>query len=99
MAYSTTYGLTRQSSFLAFYLDEGQVTHSQVALWGYATADAAATVETAGYFNAAASLVSKGDAIDAIMVLGGAPVRKSYVVTSANGVTPVTIGLLTTTAG
>lgn len=99
MAYNATYGLTRQTAFLGFYLDEGQVVHSQVAGWGYATADTAATVETSGYFNAAASLVSKGDQIDAAMVLGGTPVRKSYVVTSANGVTPVTIALQTTTAG
>lgn len=99
MAYSATYGLTRQTNALGFYLDEGQVTHSQVSNWGYATADTAATVETSGYFNAAAALVSKGDAIDAVMVLGGTPVRKSYVVTSANGVTPVTIVIQQATAG
>ena len=99
MAYSATYGLNRQSTFLGFYLDAGQVSPSQVSNWGYATADTAATVETSGYFNAAASLVQKGDAIRAAMVLGGTPVLKNYVVTSANNVTPVTIALQTATAG
>ena len=99
MAYNATYGLARQSTFLGFYLDAGQVYPSQVSNWGYATADTAATVETSGYFNSAASLVQKGDTIRAAMVMGGAPVLKDYIVTSANGVTPVTIGLQTATAG
>lgn len=99
MAYNTMYGLTRQSAYLAQYLDAGQVYPSQVSNWGYATADTAATVEGAGYFNAVASFVQKGDTIDATMAIGGTPVRKSYVITSANGVTPVVIALQTTTAG
>ena len=99
MAYNTTYGLTRQSAYMAMYLDAGQVSPSQVSHWGYATADTAATVETSGYFNSAATLLAKGDVIDASMVLGGTPVFKNYVVTSASGATPVTIALQTTTAG
>lgn len=99
MAYNTTYGLQRLSAFLGFYLDAAQVYPSQVSQWGYATADTAATVETSGYFNAAASLLQKGDRIEAVMVMSGTPVTKNYVVTSANNVTPVTIVIQQATAG
>lgn len=64
----------------------------------YATDDAAATVETAGYFNAAASVLGVGDTIDAIMAAGGTPVLKTYVVTVNTG-SAVTIALQATTAG
>jgi hypothetical protein len=99
MAYNPIYGLTRQAAFLGFYLDAGQVSPSQVSNWGYATADAAATVEASGYFNAVASQLGKGDCIRAVMALGGAPVLKDYVVTSASGATPVTIAIQQATAG
>ena len=99
MAYSATYGLTRQSNALGFYLDAGQVYPSQVSRWGYATADTAATVEGGGYFNPAPTILAKGDIIEAVMVLGGTPVHKTYVVTSASGAATVVIALQTTTAG
>ncbi len=99
MAYNTTYGLTRQSNALGFYLDAGQTSPSQVSRWGYASADAAATVETAGYFNAASSTLGKGDIIEAVLAISATPVNKTYIVTSASGATPVTVGLQTTTAG
>ncbi len=62
------------------------------------TADAAATVETAAYFDAAYLRLPKGTIIDAVMAVGGTPVRKSYVVT-ASSASGVTIALQTATAG
>lgn len=64
----------------------------------YATVDAAATVESAGYFNAAAGLLLVGSLITAVMAAAGTPVTKRYVVTGLTaGV--VTIALAATTAG
>jgi hypothetical protein len=69
--------------------------------YGYVSADAAATVEAAGYFDAATTLLNPGDTIDAVMAVGGTPVLKSYVVTSNAVATGghVVIALQTTTAG
>lgn len=68
--------------------------------WRYATADAAATVETAGYFNNARSRLAVGDSIDAVMVIGGTPVKKSYVVLTVPAAgSNITIGIATATAG
>lgn len=64
----------------------------QVARWLYTTDDAAATVETAGYFNAASAKLKKGDIIEASMVNSGAPVGKNYIVT-ANAAGVVTIAV------
>lgn len=58
--------------------------------WMYATDDAAATVEAANYFNAAAGVLTKGDIILASMVRSGTPVGKSYIVTANSG-TVVTV--------
>lgn len=69
-----------------------------ISEWSYVTADTAATVETAAYFNTAYNLLSKGDVIEAVMVMGGTPVAKRYVVTASSS-TAVTIALQTTTAG
>jgi hypothetical protein len=65
----------------------------------YATDDAAATVETAGYFNGARALLTPGDLIFACMANSGTPVLKGYVVLTVPASGNVTIGLLTTTAG
>lgn len=101
MAYSATYGLSR-IAFLGYYGDAttpGQPT-TQKSIWGYVTADTAATVEGAGYFPAAtlSGVVSVGDVIEAVMVVGGTPVKKTYVVTVSTSST-ITIALQTATAG
>lgn len=78
----------------------GAVTQTQISKWLYGTADAAATVEAAGYFNGARSYLTVGDAIDAVMATGGTPVRKSYVVLTVPAAgSNVTIGLQTTSSG
>ena len=72
---------------------------TSTGLFAYGTADAAATVEASDYFNSATALLQKGDIIFASMVVGGTPVLKSYIVTSATGAAAVTVALQTTTAG
>ena len=76
------------------------VPATQKSIWGYVTADTAATVETAGYFPGATvgTQVAVGDLIDASMVVGGTPVTKRYVITVASSA-GVTIALQQTTAG
>jgi hypothetical protein len=69
------------------------------SLWRYATDDAAATVETAGYFNSARGLLTVGDAINASMVLAGTPVVKNYVVLTVPVSGNVTITIAQATAG
>ena len=76
--------------------NNGTVT---VNLFSYTTPDAAAVVEAANYFNAAAVSFIKGDVIQASMVSGGTPVLKHYIVTSATGASPVTVAIQTVTAG
>lgn len=71
----------------------------QVGMLIYATDDAAATVEAAGYFNGARAFLRKGDIILATMVNGGTPVTKQYVATAVPASGNVTIALQTTTAG
>ncbi len=65
----------------------------------YGTADAAAVVEAAGYFNSARALLRVGDIINATMVYGGTPVTKTYVVLTVPATGNVTIGLQATAAG
>jgi len=101
MAYNATYGLTR-IAYLGFYGDAttpGQPATAK-SIWGYVTADTAATVEGAGYFPAASlyTSVAVGDVIEAVMVVGGTPVKKTYVVTASTS-SAITIALQTTTAG
>jgi len=66
-----------------------------LTVWGYATADAKATVETAGYFNNAKADkdLQKGDQILAAMVIDGSTVAAHYVVTNLNSGGNVTIAL------
>lgn len=64
------------------------------SMWTYHTADDAATVETAGYFNSQAKLMAVGDIIFAVLLIGGAQVTKGYHVTANTG-TVVTIAAST----
>ncbi len=80
-------------------LASGIAKQAQVSGWRYATDDAAATVETAGYFNAARSILAVGDSIEAHMAMGGTPVLKFYVVTAVPATGNVTIALAATAAG
>lgn len=66
------------------------------SVYTYATADAPAAVETAAYFDGAASFLTKGDVIICSMTRGGTPVAKTYIVTANTG-TAVTIVLQTVT--
>jgi hypothetical protein len=88
-------GLRRTTHRGAVGNGDGSVTSS----WAYDTNDTAAVVEAANYFNTAAPQFAKGDTIDAVMVRGGTPVRKSYVVTSATAAATVVVALQTATAG
>lgn len=56
----------------------------------FITNDLASEVVGSGYFNDLANEVNKGDRIDASVDMDGTPQGRSYMVTSANGVTPVT---------
>ena len=55
--------------------------------WQYTTADTTATVDTAGYFNDVADLVTVGDVIQAITSSGGTPSYDSYHVSANDGST------------
>lgn len=63
----------------------------------YVTNDDAATIQAANYFNPLAAQVSKGDLFEVSIDVDGTAVTKSYVVSSANGATTVTLALQTTT--
>lgn len=56
----------------------------------YASTDDHATVKASAYFNADAKRLRKGDQIDCTLSAGGTPTTTQLVVTSADGVTPVT---------
>ena len=77
----------------------GAATGNSVYTYAYATADAAAAVETAGYFNNARKLLAVGSVIQASMVYGGTSVLKNYVVTAVPATGNVTIALAATAAG
>jgi len=58
--------------------------------WSYTTADLTAVVDTAGYFNNAADILTIGDVIYAITDTGGTPSYDSYLVNAnASGVVDV----------
>lgn len=76
---------------------DGAPTQTTIRQRFYATADAVATVETAGYFNAARARLTKGDVLVAVMVALGTPVLKQYVFTAVPASGNVTIALQTTT--
>lgn len=58
---------------------------------GYVTEDDAAAVQTAGYFNSLSGQLNKGDQIDVTLDVDATPVRRDYVVTSANGAAVVVV--------
>ena len=66
-------------------------------VWSYTTPDAIADVNTAGYFNAAASLLRVGDVIFCFTSTGGTPAMSIVWVNSNSGtVVDVTDGLTVT---
>lgn len=71
----------------------------QAGLLVYATDDAAATVETAGYFNGARAFLRKGDILLATMANGGTPITKQYAFTAVPATGDVTIAIQTVAAG
>lgn len=54
-------------------------------LWHYATADAAASVDSSGYLNGAADLLRVGDFIFANTDTGGTPAHGIFVVRANSG--------------
>lgn len=54
-------------------------------LWHHATPDAAATVESAGYFNPATDMVRPGDLVISTTATGSTPVSNIYTVATNNG--------------
>jgi hypothetical protein len=63
------------------------------AIYAYKTADAIADVNTAGYFNALANVLSVGDLIYCVTSTGTTAVATLvYVVSNASGVVDVTDG-------
>lgn len=63
----------------------------------YATNDTAAVVEAAGYFDALAASIGKGDLIIASLDVDGTPASRTYIV-AANSGTAVTIAASQATA-
>lgn len=100
MAYSKTTSPLLRQNMQGFYGDATARVDSVKYAWSYVTADAAATVEVANYFDAQTDL-QKGDIIAAVMAVGGTPVLKNYVVLTGigSGDAHNTIGLATGTAG
>lgn len=78
---------------------DGNPTSPTIYDMRYATNDAAATVETAGYWNGARALLTVGSQITATMAAGGTPVLKTYVVTVVPATGNVVAVLQATAAG
>jgi len=72
---------------------------AQITVWGYATKDAAATVETAGYFNNARARLTVGDSITCTFAQGGTPILKSLRVMTVPATGNITVGQNSVTAG
>lgn len=99
MAFNNNVSPLTRRDMLGSVGDATSRTDSVKYSYGYVTADTAATVEVAGYFNAMATTLTVGDIISAVMNagVGATPVYKEYVVTA---ITPnVTLALQTGTAG
>ncbi len=60
---------------------------AQTRLYGYKTPDAAAVVDTEGYFNAAARLLPVDSVIFATVATGGTPAHGIFVVSENDGST------------
>ena len=96
---NTERALARQQTPTPVGLASGAQKNALISLFSYGTDDAAATVEAAGYFNAARARLTVGSIIIASMANAGTPVVKTYVVTAVPATGNVTIALATTTAG
>ncbi|RWI96090.1 hypothetical protein [Mesorhizobium sp.] len=72
---------------------------AKVNFFHYATADAAATVTTDGYFNAARDKLQVNDVIEAMTVAGGVGDKLSLKVTAAPASGNVTTAVNTDAAG
>lgn len=59
--------------------------HQGKRIWSYNTADTAATVDTAGYFNSVANFLNVGDVIMANVDTGGTPGYGIFVVNANSG--------------
>lgn len=70
----------------------GTGSTATAGLWHYKTNDAAATVETANYFNSLVGEMNVGDVIWASLAQATAPIGKTYTVTANSG-TVVTIAV------
>jgi hypothetical protein len=91
--------LVRRSHQTPVGLAAGTPSDRLIGGWDYATDDAAATVEAAGYFNGARAFLRVGDIITAVMAAAGTPIGKNYVVLTVPASGNVTIGIFTATAG
>lgn len=81
-------GLNRLANF-------GVVGNNQPpSLWLYVTDDAHAAVAGAGYFNAQAQFMRKGDLIEVVTAFNGTPLNRRYMVTAVTA-TVVTIAAVT----
>lgn len=98
MSYSET-SLARLTSPTSIGLASGKPRQEVSSTYQYATDDAAATVEAAGYFNSARSRLVKGDVIIARMAMAGTPIVKVYIATAVPSTGNVTIALAATAAG
>ncbi len=102
MAFTLNNGSLRRTNMLGQIADFGARSDTTHYRYTYVTADPAAVVEGAAYFNAATYL-QRGDVIEAVMNagVGATPVLKLYVVTNAisYGDANNTIALQTTIAG
>ena len=91
--------LTRTGQQASVGSTAGAAQTQQAGLLLYASDDAAATVEVAGYFNGARPFLRKGDIILATMANSGTPVTKQYVVTAVPATGNVTVAIQVVTGG
>jgi hypothetical protein len=91
--------LARISKMVAVGSTAGLPQSQQCALWLYASDDAAATIETAGYFNSARALLRVGDVILTTCANSGTPILKVHKVLTVPASGNVTIGMGSVTAG
>lgn len=77
----------------------GLAQAKQTDLFFYATDDAAATVETAGYFNNARAQLRVGSIIICTFANGGTPISKTLVALTVPASGNVTVGQSSVTAG
>lgn len=68
-------------------LTHASLNSNHARQWAYYTADATATVDSAGYFNSAADLLNVGDEIYAITSVGGTTAYGNYYVSANDGTT------------